>query len=111
MIMITNAILCIVSILLFLYVLRVQVKLKLVYRNGLNGIRISNIITTIILILVCLARLIFFTTENIFDKKLYMFDFKQVFLYYHNSVMFLFLSIINFLYHKGYNFNIFNHAK
>lgn len=105
MTLLINLFFCVVTIFLFLYVLKVQISLVHVYKNGLRGIRTANILTSIFLILLCVGRIIFFSVEISDNHSEH--SRLQIFAYYLNSIVIFLIGIINYLYYRGYNFEIF----
>lgn len=104
MLILTNIILCIVPVILFSYVLNIQLTIKHIYTNGLSGIRKAYILTTILLIMLCISRLTYFILELNFETHKDGVGYGYI--YYLNSMIILFISLINYFFYKGSDFKI-----
>lgn len=103
--LIINIVICLVTLILFLLVLKIQFKLKQNYNhNGFVGIRIANILTTLCLMFLTLFRAIYFMTELTYSGIHYHSEI-QLFIFYFNSIFMFIISWINYLFYSGNNFN------
>lgn len=106
--LIINSVISLVAIIMFADVLRTQIALKHKYSyNGFRGIRIANISTTLLLMLLCLMRIFFFVTEIISNS----YDGTQVVIYYINGIIIFGIAYINFVFHRGGHFEYLSKKK
>lgn len=97
-----NSIISLIALIMFADVLKTQILLKQKYSyNGFRGIRIANISTTILLMLLCIMRIFFFITEIISNT----FDATQIVIYYINGTVIFLIAYINFIFYRGGHFD------
>lgn len=103
--LIINIVICLVTMSIFLFVLKIQFKLKHNYNhNGFVGIRIANILTTLCLMFLTLFRAVYFFTELTYSGIHYHSEI-QLFIFYFNSIFMFIISVINYMFYTGNNFN------
>lgn len=107
--LIINSLIAIVTIYFLIRVLMVQITLKHLYKNGLSGYRIANILTTLLIAGVCIMRITFFLLEYFREDS---HSYIHTLIYYLNGIFIFVIALINYLFYcKGNLFNFLNLKK
>lgn len=102
--LIINFLINFLSFLFIFEVIRIQIKLKKMFSGDeFNGIRTANILTSSMILLICIIRIIFFTIEILKPEHEHI---TITLLYWFSSIAIFVIAKINFLFYKGFEFKI-----